>query len=350
MSEQMENTSLSMTTFPTEVYDEELIIICQRTNSSNFAAVVVPFFFYFVFTLSLLGNSLILFLLLKFENIKTVTNFFILNLVVSDLLFTLPLPFWGYYHGHEWIFGNSSCKILASMFYFGFYSTILFLTMMTVDRYMAVVHAIYANRTRKMLYVYVVSGTVWIISFFSALPKFVLFGTRNNVIFGMLCEETGYLADKIDSWKLVGYYQQVVMFFILPLLIILYCYTLIVIKLHYAKMHNKDKAIKLIFLIILAFFICWTPYNIIIFIRARQISKGSSEDDCDESIDYAFLVCRNIAYFHCCINPFFYTFVGTKFRRHLARVMGNWIMWGSRYRQSSFSSKTSEHSPQTVYE
>ncbi|XP_040268473.1 C-C chemokine receptor type 4-like [Bufo bufo] len=347
---QMGNSTVASTTFMTLNYDEELITICMKTNSISFGATVVPFFFYMVFMISLLGNGLILFLLLKFENVKTVTNFFILNLVVSDLLFTLPLPFWGYYHSHQWIFGKTSCKMLASMFYIGFYSSILFLTMMTVDRYMAVVHAIYSTRTRNLLYVCVVSGTIWVVSFFSAIPKFILYGTREDSILGVLCGETGFNIDKINSWKLVGYYQQLVMFFVLPLIIVLYCYTLIVIKLHYSKMHNKDKAIKLIFFIVLAFFLCWTPYNIIIFIKARQISEDYSDDDCDETIDYAFFICRNIAYFHCCINPFFYTFVGTKFRRHLSLVLGRWVMCGSRSSRSSLSSKTSDYSPQTVYE
>ncbi|KAM4014626.1 C-C chemokine receptor type 3-like [Anomaloglossus baeobatrachus] len=347
--EQMDNP-LATTTYTTTNYDDELVTLCQKENSHNFGALVVPAFFYVVFMVSLVGNGLILFLLLKFENIKTVTNFFILNLVFSDLLFTLPLPFWGYYHHDQWIFGKTSCQMLASMFYIGFYSSILFLTVMTVDRYMAVVHAIYATRTRKMLYVYMVTCLVWVISFFSAIPKFILYGTRDNVFDGVLCEETGFTIEKINNWKLVGFYQQVVMFFLVPLFIILYCYSLIVIKLNSTKMHNKDRAIKLIFLILLAFFVCWTPYNIIIFIRARQISGGLWEDDCSDSMDYAFFICRNIAYFHCCINPFFYTFVGTKFRRHLSQVLGKWIMFGSRYRQSSLSSRTSEYSPQTIYE
>lgn len=345
---QMDNAVVESTTMTPDYGDP--VTICLKTDSTKFGASAVPVFFYLVFVLSLLGNGLILFLLLKFENVKTVTNFFILNLVLSDLLFTLSLPFWGYYHSDQWIFGNASCKVLASMFFIGFYSSMLFLTVMTVDRYMAVVHAIYAARTRKLLYVYVVSGTVWAISVFSAIPKFILYGTRKNVFYGTLCEETGYSAEKLDSWKLVGYYQQVVMFFVVPLLIILYCYTLIVIKLHYTKMHNKDKAIKLIFLIVLAFFLCWTPYNVIIFIKAGRISEGIEDDDCDETIDYTFFICRNIAYFHCCINPFFYTFVGTKFRRHLSAVLGKWILCGSKYRASSLSSKTSEYSPQTIYE
>lgn len=331
-------------------YDEEEVLLCTKTESNNFGEVVVPIFFYVIFTISLLGNGLILFLLLKFENIKTVTNLFILNLVISDLLFTVSLPFWGYYQTHGWIFGEGLCKVASSTFYIGFYSSILFLTMMTVDRYMAVVHAISAARTRKLTYVYLASAIIWAVSFLSTIPKLFLYGTRNDALYGTLCVETGYNKETIQWWKKFGYGQQLLIFFLIPLVIILYCYTLIVVKLYSTKMNNKDKAVKLILLIVLAFFICWTPFNVVLFIKAQNLYQESEGDDCSNTIDYVYFLCRNIAYFHCCVNPFFYTFVGTKFRHHLASLFGDWIRHGLRYRHPSLSSRTSEYSPQTIYE
>ncbi|XP_053323793.1 C-C chemokine receptor type 3-like [Spea bombifrons] len=336
--------------FTTASYDEEEVVLCQNTNIMRFGAVTVPFFYYSVFILSLVGNSLILFLLLKYEKIKTVTNLFIFNLVISDLMFTISLPFWAFYHKYEWIFGDGLCKILSSVFHTGFFSRILFLTMISVDRYLAVVHAVSAARTRRLLYAYVASIVIWAISLLSTVPKFVLYGTRNHYDAGIVCEETGYTAEKMDKWKLFGYYQQIIMFFIIPLIVILYCYSLIVIKLVHTKMYNKDKAMKLILVIVLAFFICWTPYNVVICVKTIHMSKKSPNVDCDNNTDYAFYICRNIAYFHCCINPFLYTFVGTKFRRHLSTMLRKQCTFRSKYRNSSLSSKASEYSPQTIYE
>ncbi|KAM9294067.1 C-C chemokine receptor type 3-like [Gastrophryne carolinensis] len=307
---------------------EEPLHLCSNADSISFGAVVVPVFYYMVFAVSLWGNGLILFLLLKFENIKTVTNVFIFNLVISDLLFTVSLQFWGYYHNHEWIFGESLCKAVSSIFYIGSYSSIFFLTMMTVDRYVAVVHAIQAARMRKLVYVYVASAVIWVMSLFSTIPKFVLYGTRNDPFDGMLCEETGYEAEKIQRWKKVGRYQQLILYFLLPLVVILYCYTMIVFKLYRTKIHNKDKAMKLILMIVVVFFICWTPYNIVILMKAKRLDHSSESGECNDSIDYVFYICRNIAYLHCCTNPFFYIFVGTKFRRHMAPLFANWTWTG----------------------
>ncbi|XP_063306681.1 C-C chemokine receptor type 4-like [Pelobates fuscus] len=332
----------SATTATTPFYNEEEISLCLKEDSLRFGAAIVPAFYYVIFIISLAGNGLILFLLLKYEKLKTVTNFFIFNLVISDLMFAISLPFWAFYHSNQWVFGNGMCKILSSIFYTGFFSCVLFLTMMSVDRYLAVVHAVSASKTRKLLYVYIASIVIWCISLLSTIPKFILYGTRNSTIYGIICEETGYTLENIEKWKRIGYYQQTIVFFFVPLLVILFCYSLIVIKLHHTKMHNKDKAVKLIFIIVLAFIICWTPYNVVLFYKVV--------DDMDCESDYIFYVCRNIAYFHCCINPFFYTFVGTKFRRHLSAIFGKRGILRFKYRSTSLSSKTSEYSPQTIYE
>ncbi|XP_029445517.1 C-C chemokine receptor type 3-like [Rhinatrema bivittatum] len=348
-----ENSTAAAIDMTTENYgyeDGEPVFLCETHDTIQFGASIIPIFYHLVFICSILGNGLILFILVKYEKMKTVTNLFILNLVVSDLLFAFSLPFWATYYSSEWIFGDGMCKLMTVVYYLGFYSCILFLTMMTMDRYLAVVHAVSAARTRRICYATVASIIVWAISLLATIPKFFLYGTRKDFREGILCEETGYAADNIQTWKLVGYYQQLILFFLIPLAIILYCYLLIVVKLFRTKMHGKYKAVKLIFIIVLVFFLCWTPYNVVVFLKTRQKSQVSARDSCNNELDYAFYICRNIAYFHCCINPFFYTFVGTKFRRHLSVLLGKWMPCRSSYILSSSSGKTSENSPPTIYE
>ncbi|XP_069469247.1 C-C chemokine receptor type 3-like [Ambystoma mexicanum] len=328
-------------------YDEEPIILCDKRDIIQFGASMMPAFFYLVFICSILGNGLILLILLKYEKVKTVTNLFILNLVISDLLFAASLPFWAVYHGSEWIFGDAMCKLMTAIYYIGFYSCILFLTLMSVDRYLAVVHVVSATRTRRVGYAIVASLIVWGVSFLSTLPKFFIYGTRRDSSAGMLCAETGYDEEHIKTWKMVGYGQQFIMFFLIPLIIILYCYILIIVKLFRTRMHDKYKAVKLIFIIVLVFFLCWTPYNVVVLVKILQ---ESANQNCNRGLDYAFYICRGIAYFHCCINPLFYTFVGTKFRRHLAMLFRHRLSCRPSSLRSSSGSKFSEHSPQTLYE
>uniref|UniRef100_H3AV97 Chemokine (C-C motif) receptor 12a n=1 Tax=Latimeria chalumnae TaxID=7897 RepID=H3AV97_LATCH len=292
--------------------DTEAVILCEKRDVAKFGAYFVPTFFHLLFIVSVFGNGLALFVLVKYEKLKTVTNIFILNLVISDLLFTFSIPFWAVYHSSEWIFGSFMCKLISGIYFVGFYSSILFLTVMTVDRYLAVVHAVSSTKFRSVCYAILASGIIWGTSVLSAVPKFIFLGTREDSNEGTLCEETG--------WKLFGCYQQISLYFIVPLAFIVFCYVEIGVTLIRCRMQGKQKAVKLIFIIVLVFFLCWAPYNIVTFIRCLQKCQAPTNSNCDDSFDYAFYICRNIAYFHCCVNPILYAFVGTKFRRHVSHL------------------------------
>ncbi|GLD50261.1 uncharacterized protein AKAME5_002787100 [Lates japonicus] len=112
-------------------YDDE---VCEKGEVVQFGSIIVPVFFSLVITLSLTGNILVLVILALYENLKSLTNIFILNLAISDLVFTTGLPFWAIYHIWGWVFSEALCKIVTFVFFTGFYSSILFLTIMTIYR------------------------------------------------------------------------------------------------------------------------------------------------------------------------------------------------------------------------
>ncbi|KAA8587589.1 hypothetical protein FQN60_016451 [Etheostoma spectabile] len=148
----------------------------------------------------------------------------------------------------------------------------------------------------------------------------------------------------MEHWRLVTYYQQFLVFFLLPLFMVMYCYISITVRIMSTRMKEKCRAIKLIFIIIFTFFACWTPYNVVILLRAIKISSESEESCSDEdSLDYALYVTRNIAYLYCCISPVFYTFVGKKFQSHFRRLLAKRIPCLKRHMSlSSQSTRTTK--------
>lgn len=336
-------------TDPTYVTDE-VVHLCSKTEVNKFGAAFIPVFYHINFLLSLLGNGLVLCIIYKYEKLNTVTNIFLLNLVISDLLFASSLPFWATYHSSEWIFGAAMCKIVGSMYFIGFYSSVLFLTLMTFDRYLAVVHAVTAARSRRKLYACVSSVVVWFVSVMASIKELVLYDVWKHNTDGYMCEETGYSDTTMKKWQLMGYYQQFLIFFLIPLLMLLYCYTRITVRIMSTRMREKCRAIKLIFVIIFTFFICWTPYNIVILLRALQLSKAhKGSEKCSDSLDYALYVTRNVAYLYCCVSPVFYTFVGKKFQSHFRKLLSKRIpclkntLWSGQT-----SGTTSQRSPYTT--
>ncbi|XP_029932735.1 C-C chemokine receptor type 5-like [Myripristis murdjan] len=344
--------SNSNSTLPPYVIDD-LIPLCPKTNVNQFGAKFIPFFYYTSFTLSYLGNGLVLFIIHKYEKLNSVTNIFLLNLVMSNLLFASSLPFLAKYHSSQWIFGTVMCKLVSSAYFIGFYSSILFLTLMTFDRYLAVVHAVAAAKSRKKIYAIGAAVAVWCISVIASVKELVLQNVWEHHEHGQMCDESGYDKSVMDRWRLVSYYQQFLLFFLLPLFLVLYCYSSITIRILSTRMKEKCRAIKLIFVIVFTFFTCWTPYNVVILLRAIQMSNGKNNESCSESeaLDYALYVTQNVAYLYCCISPVFYTFVGKKFQSHFRRLLVKKIPCLRRHisLSSQSSRTTSQRTENTLY-
>lgn len=336
------------TPYEGEVVDGE-VALCKKNDVLHFGATVLPAFYSIMFFLSLFGNGLVLCIIYKYEKLSTVTNIFLLNLVISDLIFASSLPFWAVYHKSEWIFGRGLCKLVGSCYSIGFNSSILFLTLMTFDRYLAVVHAITAARKRRSLYAFVSSTVVWVLSILASI-KDVVFHDVMKIENSLLCEMSGYNQSFLTKWELTGYYQQFFLFFLVPLFIVLYCYIHITIKILSTRMSEKCRAVKLIFVIVFTFFICWTPYNVVILLKAIKKSFGE-QNDCSDALDYALYVTRNFAYLYFCISPVFYTFLGKKFQTHFLKLLSKKITCLKiDYAMPSTTSKTtSTRSPITDY-
>lgn len=331
------------------------VILCSKNAVNEFGATFIPFFYYVTFLLAYLGNGLVLFILYKYEKLQTVTNVFLLNLVFSNLLFATTLPFLATYHRSEWIFGAFLCKAVSSAYFIGYYSSILLLTLMTFDRYLAVVHAVTAAKSRKKLYAIIASVAVWVISIVASLKEIILRNVWNHPQHGLICEDTGYADDVLDYWRLVTYYQQFSVFFLLPLFMVMYCYISITLRVLATHIKEKCRTVKVIFIIIFTFFACWTPYNIVSLLRAIQISSDSKDaDTCavKESLDYAFYVTRNLAYLYCGISPVFYSFVGKKFQSHFKRLIGKRVPCVKRRLSlsSQMTRTTSQRSTNSAYE
>ncbi|XP_061652282.1 C-C chemokine receptor type 3-like [Phyllopteryx taeniolatus] len=315
---------MNLTYHPSDVVNES-VKLCMKSSVNDFGSKFNPAFCYVNFLLSYLGNGLVLYIIYKYEKLNTVTNIFLLNLVLSNIFFATSLPFWATYHESEWIFGNVLCKLVSSAYFIGFYSSILFLTLMTFDRYLAVVHAVPAAKSRKRSYAIISSAAVWCISILASVKELVFQNVWKSPFNGLVCEESGYHDSTMAFWRLVTYYQQFLVFFLLPLLMVTYCYISITVRILSTRMKEKCHALKLIFVIVLTFFVCWTPYNVVILLLAIQSSSPDVECADSDKPDYALFVTRNIAYLYCCISPMFYTFVGKKFQSHFKRLLAKKI-------------------------
>lgn len=297
-------------------YEDE---VCEKGEVARFTSIVIPIFFSVVIILSIIGNVLVLVILALYENLKSLTNIFILNLAISDLVFTTGLPFWAIYHIWGWLFSETLCKIVSFVFFTGFYSSILFLTIMTVYRYLAVVHPLSGLNTHNINIGIFFSFLLWMISIGAAMPSLLY----SSIVSIPLKGEHSVGCDYNSAlWQKIGTSQQNI-FFLVAFAVMAFCYIRILRRIRKTRSHTKNRAVKLVFCIVAVFFLGWVPYNVLIFLRNLADNVVPPFDKCEISIqiDYAYYVSRLIAFSHCCLNPVFYAFVGVKFRRHLKSML-----------------------------
>lgn len=279
---------------------------CIRDDIQKFGTEFLPRFYYVIFTLSLLGNGLVLFVIIKFENLRVVTNIYLLNLVGSNLIFTFGLPFWAAYHSDYWWFGSAMCKLVGATSDIGMNSSVFFLTLLTFDRYLAVVHATAISQLRKSCSALVASAFVWLICGSVGICPLLEFRVDEK----LLCQR-GLSRTKNYFYT----YLQFVGFFLLPLLVVVYSYVQIIVTVISTQISGKHRTLRIVFFILLLFFTCWTPYNIVQLINLHTLNE------CNQSTPYALYVTRNIANLYFCINPVFYTFLGRKFQNHTRKLI-----------------------------
>ncbi|KAK5860163.1 hypothetical protein PBY51_021660 [Eleginops maclovinus] len=307
-----------------ESYDYDNGTVDQMCNISSiiqFGETLTPVVLSIVVILSLFGNILVIVILAKYENLKALTNALILNLAISDLFFTAGLPFWAYYHIYGWTLGQPACQIVNFFFYIGFYSSGILLILMTAHRYVAVMNPLSGIVSTAGSYSLIACVIIWAVSILIASPSFFFTKAEQN---HCVCANS--------FWCLWGIYQQNVLF-VLSSVVFIFCYSQIICRLlRPTARRRKNKTLKLIFALMVVFFVGWGPFNIVIYLKSFDywpkppVDPNTSEELCELSkpLDYTFYITRLLAFSHCCLNPVFYVFVGVKFKNNLKKMLKGW--------------------------
>ncbi|NXQ85908.1 GPR25 protein, partial [Nyctibius grandis] len=105
-----------------------------------FTTVFIPILYSVVFLLGLAGNLFVIVLMAKKSGGKRVVDTFVLNLAVADVIFVCTLPFWvaSGARGNRWPLGEGLCKVSSYAIAVNRCSSILFLTALSVERYLVI--------------------------------------------------------------------------------------------------------------------------------------------------------------------------------------------------------------------
>ncbi|XP_034340047.1 C-C chemokine receptor type 2 [Arvicanthis niloticus] len=297
----------------TTPYDYEDGEPCHKTSVKQIAAQILPPLYSLVFIFGFVGNMLVIIILISCKKLKSMTDIYLFNLAISDLLFLLTLPFWAHYAASEWVFGNIMCKVFTGLYHIGYFGGIFFIILLTIDRYLAIVHAVFALKARTVTFGVITSAVTWVVAMFASLPG-IIFTKSEQEDHLHVCGP--YFP---QPWKNFQTIMRNILSLILPLLVMVICYSGILHTLFRCRNEKKrHRAVRLIFAIMIVYFLFWTPYNIVLLLTTFQEFFGLSNCSSSNRLDHAMQVTETLGMTHCCLNPVIYAFVGEKFRRYLS--------------------------------
>ncbi|NWW95175.1 CCR10 protein, partial [Rhynochetos jubatus] len=298
--------------------DEMLPELCEKQAVQGFARTYQPAVYLLLSLLGTAGNGLVLLTHTRYRRAHSVTDVCLLHLALSDLLLLLTLPFAVTDTLQGWSPGTVACKALQGLYALNFYSGFLFLTCISVDRYVAIVRVPAACRLRPRArrHGWLTAGLAWLLATLLALPQFVYSRAEQHrdlqlcrVVFPRAVSRAARGATNL---------VQVVLGFAVPFLVMASCYAAVARTLLAARGAQPHRALRVLLALVLVFVALQLPHSLMVLLDAAEL-LASWELSCAQSRrkDLALLVTGGLAYLRCCLNPLLYAFLGQRFRREL---------------------------------
>ncbi|KAK2844812.1 hypothetical protein Q5P01_011471 [Channa striata] len=291
----------------TDDYEYGDYVYTEEPVPKEVGGVLTPVVYSSVVAVGLLGNALLLAVLLNKSRHWRISDIFVFNLGVADILLLLTLPFWAIQAAHNsvWSFGIEICKICTAVFNINFYCGIFLLLCITLDRYRSILCSLPLFSKNKPALAHASCVVVWVISMLLALPDWMFMVTENDGQIKTLC---------VHSYeKLYLRLVHLAVGFLLPAAALIFCLSHILLRLKSnSKDLRKEKALLVILPLVVVFFLCWMPYNISLAIDTYRIHF--KEPQSKGSLKKALKVTSVLACVHACVRPLLYICLCANFR------------------------------------
>ncbi|KAL4647726.1 cysteinyl leukotriene receptor 2-like isoform X1 [Arapaima gigas] len=300
----------------------------QRTmcncSIENFKKDFYPTCYLLIFVLGLVGNTVSLYYFVAMYRRKrsfTSVTLYMVNLLVSDLMLVCSLPLRAsYYLLDTWVFGDTVCRIMSYVFYINMYSSIFFLTVLSVMRYLAITHPYTYINLQTSRSTWVVCFFIWLFVSLASIPL-LKEGTIQRDDGTVKCLELDLKnAKAINTLN----YITVAVGFVLPFAIIFFCYVFVMCSLvkprevQGTKRPNYKKNCTLVIIVLAIFLICFLPYHVVrtLFLQAEQECTVTSSAELCPRITWlrrAAVVTLSLAAGNSCLDPLLFFFTGENF-------------------------------------
>ncbi|XP_038646369.1 B2 bradykinin receptor-like [Scyliorhinus canicula] len=274
--------------------------------------------------IGIVENSLILIVMCLHKSCWTVPDIYLTNLAAADLLVLISLPFLAVSiakHFH-WPHGEFLCHYIGSLLSMNVYCSVFFLTMVSIDRYLALVKVLGHWRIRTTLCAKINCFFIWTFGLFLSSPVTIL----NKIVRFDMNVTICTLDYPNRTWYLLMETVQIVMLFLVPVVIISFC-TFHILKVLrnnqikcFKQMRQGSKAIYLVLFVFLAFILCWMPYHLLRLLRILGVLNVLPSCPWGIVIYNGLHIIVPLACTSSCINCIFYILMGKQFRKKVREL------------------------------
>ncbi|XP_034254698.1 prolactin-releasing peptide receptor-like [Thrips palmi] len=279
-----------------------------------------------IFVLGVFGNVLVCYVVGRNRAMQTVTNFFITNLALSDILLCiLAVPFTPLYSFlGQWIFGSMLCHLVAYAQGTSVYISTLTLTSIAIDRFFVIIYPFHPRM--QLTSCVVIISSIWLFSVVVTLP-YGLYMNHKDVDGRLYCEETW----PSENFRLIYGVLTAVFQFLVPFVIIAFCYVRVSLKLRdrarlkpgckssrkeEADRERKRRTNRMLIAMVTIFGVSWMPLNVINLLNDVYIPTGNWR-----YYHLSFFMVHALAMSSTCYNPFLYAWLNDNFRKEFKQVL-----------------------------
>ncbi|EFN76143.1 orexin receptor type 2 [Harpegnathos saltator] len=302
-----------------------------------------------VFVVGLIGNALVCMAVYRNHSMRTVTNYFIVNLAVADLLVLLiclpPSVLWDV--TETWFLGLKLCKAVPYLQTVSVSVSVLTLTFISIDRWYAICFPLRFKSTTGRAKTAII--IIWLIALLFDIPELLVLHTvpSNSRV------QTVLFTQCVWSWS-----QESQTTFTIVKLILLYIGPLLFMSVAYwqivrvlwrsdipghnlstrvyhsneiplsgggnpeGQLRSRRKAAKMLVAVVLTFAICFFPVHLLSILRSTMALPSN------QWTIAISLIAHWLCYFNSAVNPVIYNFMSGKFRKEFKRTF--WCSRNSR--------------------
>lgn len=272
-----------------------------------------------VILVGMIGNCIVVFVVCRNRKMQNVTNIFIANLALSDILlcvFCLPIQL-HYQLTDNWELGEAMCKLIFTAFAVPVYGSVFTILLIAFDRYWLIVYPLRERMSKQTAFI--LCGLNFLICFVLSLPlaiyaRLLLHKDDELKIYRKYCVEIWPSIPARTTFSVCVFLFQ----FCFPLLIAALLYFKIYRRLQLRPsqriIHNerKQKTNKILGAIVTIFTICWLPWNLHSLVTEIEVTVTKGYH-----FKFVDMLLKLFAMSSACVNPFLYCWLNENFRKEL---------------------------------